>query len=134
MNDSILIEVSCALIQKDGCLLATRRSKQMPHALKWEFPGGKLLNGELPAESIIREIREELGIEIEVLEAMSAVNYQYPAHTVKLLPFICELKGGEIRLTEHQEFLWVDCKALDQLDWLEADVEVLRQFKSRYCP
>lgn len=106
----------------------------MPHALKWEFPGGKLLPGELPEESIIREIREELGIEIEVIEAMPRVSYSYPAHTVKLLPFICEMKGGEIRLTEHQEFLWVDCTALDQLDLLEADVEVLRQFRSHYCP
>ena len=132
MGELPLLEVSCALILNRGSLLATRRSRDMPHALKWEFPGGKLKEGETARESILREIREELGIGVRIIGTLSAVCHAYPSHRVRLLPFICEPVEGEISLAEHKEYRWVDYSALDDLDWLEADVEVLGEFRNRY--
>ena len=131
MEDTPLIEVSCALILNRGRLLATRRSTDMPHALKWEFPGGKLKPGEPARESILREIREELGIGIRILGTLTPVIHVYPTHRVRLHPFICEPDQGEIYLAEHQEYRWVEFGALEALDWLDADVEVLSLFLER---
>ena len=129
MTECVEIEVSCALIVKDERLLATRRSEGMPHALKWEFPGGKLKEGESPVDSIIREIREELGIGISVHKALLPVSHDYPSHRIRLYPFICEVDEGSISLAEHQECLWVEYSKLDGLDWLEADLKVLEEFR-----
>jgi 8-oxo-dGTP diphosphatase len=127
-----VIEVSCAIILDGERVLATQRSEEMPHPLKWEFPGGKLKPGETPENCIIREIREELGVEITVLQLLPSVKHAYSTNHIKLIPFICRIKGGEISLSEHKSYCWVHRTELGQIDWLEADVDVLVLLE-RYC-
>lgn len=119
-----MIEVTCAIIVENGRVLATRRSETMPHPLKWEFPGGKLKHGESPERCIVREIREELGIEVEVRQVLRFVTHHYQEHSIKLIPIVCQILDGIISLTEHLEYSWIVPAKLDEVDWLEADVEV----------
>lgn len=119
-----MIEVTCAIIVENGRVLATRRSETMPHPLKWEFPGGKLKAGESPELCIVREIREELGIEVEVKQVLGPVTHHYQEHSIKLIPIICHILEGIISLTEHMEYSWIEPAELGKLDWLEADVKV----------
>ena len=120
-----LTEVSCAVIMDGDRVLVTQRSEHMPHPLKWEFPGGKLLPGETPEGCLIREIREELGVEISVNKLLPSVRYRYSDSNIKLIPFVCSIRKGRIELKEHQDYYWVPRTQLESLDWLEADIEVL---------
>jgi len=122
-----LIEVSCAIILDGERILITQRSALMTHPLKWEFPGGKLQAGETPEACIIREIREELGLEVSVRQLLPSVKHSYSHQRIKLIPFICTIRQGELNLSEHRSYRWVHRSALDQVDWLEADVEVVAQ-------
>ena len=127
-----MIEVTCAIVMEGNKVLVTQRSEHMPHPLKWEFPGGKLKEGETPERCIKREIREELGVEIEVQQLLPSVKHIYSKNAIKLIPFICRIKSGEIALSEHHSFRWTDCADLDKIDFLEADVEVVALLK-RQC-
>ena len=122
-----LIEVSCAVIKDEESVLATQRSELMPHPLKWEFPGGKLKTGETPEACIIREIWEELGVEISVIQLLPSVRHSYSDSTIKLIPFVCTIRTGGIDLREHRSYRWVHRSELDEIDWLEADVKVVDQ-------
>jgi len=127
-----LMEVTCAVIMEGDRVLAAQRSDSMAHPLKWEFPGGKLRTGEHPEGCIIREIREELGVEISVIQLLPTVSHVYSDQPVKLIPFVCRILEGTIRLSEHRTFRWVPRDELDQVDWLEADVEVVSLI-NLYC-
>ena len=128
-----MIDVTCAIILDDRRVLATRRSTGMPHALKWEFPGGKVHEDESPETCIIREIGEELGVGVEPGERLPDVIHHYKTHSIRLIPFICSITNGTLILAEHHECRWVACGELDDLDWLEADVEVVQMLKARVC-
>jgi 8-oxo-dGTP diphosphatase len=127
-----LIEVTCAVIMDGEQVLVTQRSEQMPHPMKWEFPGGKLKSGEVPEKCIMREIREELGIEISVRELLPSVIHSYGTELIKLIPFICRVEDGEIDLAEHRLHQWITLDNLEHMDWLEADVEVVKLLKQKY--
>ena len=127
-----LTEVSCAVIMDGDRVLVTRRSEHMPHPLKWEFPGGKLKPGETPEGCLIREIREELGVEISVIKLLPSVRYRYSDSLIKLIPFVCTIREGNIELKEHLDYYWVPRSQLESLDWLEADIEVLTLI-DRFC-
>ncbi len=124
------VRVSCALIIEEGGVLVTQRSRQMPHPMKWEFPGGKLKEGEKPEACIRREIREELSIEVSVEEELRTVRHPYDSKALELIPFICRHLEGVIELAEHHSYRWVPLEELEDLDWLEADLEVVRLLKS----
>jgi len=127
-----VIEVSCAIILDGDLVLVTQRSGEMPHPRKWEFPGGKLKSGETPEACIIREIREELGVEISVHQLLPAVKHEYSKNTIKLIPFVCGIKSGDIELSEHSTYRWLHRSELRLIDWLEADVEVVNLLE-KYC-
>jgi 8-oxo-dGTP diphosphatase len=123
-----MIKVACAIIERDGKVLAAQRGESMNMPMKWEFPGGKLEEGENPAECLVREIREELGVEVGILHALSPVVHDYNTWTIELLPFVCEITGGSIILHEHRAALWMAPTELPALDWPEADLPVLREY------
>ena len=127
-----LTEVSCAVIIDGDRVLVTQRSEQMPHPLKWEFPGGKLNTGETPEACIVREIREELGVEISVVQLLPSVRHRYIDSYIKLIPFVCTIRQGTIDLSEHRSYSWVPRSQLEHIDWLEADIEVL-SLVNKYC-
>lgn len=128
ITDSLHLHVACAIIESAGRILAAKRSATMSHPLKWEFPGGKLHPGEAPEECLIREIREEMGVDILVGRPLRHVTHVYPTATVTLYPFICSITSGEIVLHEHAEIIWLLQEELSKLDWAEADLPVIEEY------
>ena len=124
------INVSCAIIEKDGRVLAAQRSEGMSMPLKWEFPGGKVEPHESAATCLEREIREELGAEIRIVASLPPTKWSYPSFTITLYPFVCHLNDGKLHLTEHRAVCWIRPEKLPNLDWAEADVPVLRNYFS----
>ena len=124
-----MIRVSCAIIINPfDQVLATQRSALMPLPLKWEFPGGKIEENETAEECLIREIKEELNIEILITGSLPSNDHQYPDKLIRLMPFICRQKDGKIILKEHADYKWLDVKDLLDLDWAEADVGVVEEY------
>lgn len=124
-----VIKVTCAIIvDADGLVFAAQRSATMSLPLKWEFPGGKIEPGETAEACLIREIKEELNVEVEIVASLPANTHQYPGVTIQLIPFVCRLILGEIILKEHLDFKWLAKDELLALDWAEADVPVAEYY------
>lgn len=124
-----MIDVSCALItRQNGQILVTQRSAVMRLPLKWEFPGGKVELNESPEDCVVREIAEELGIQIRIIKRMTSQSYDYGSQIIRLIPFYCELFNGEIKLAEHAAYQWLFAAELVALDWAEADLPVLKEY------
>jgi len=122
------VHVACALIERDGLVLAAQRSAVMSLPLKWEFPGGKLEAGESAAECLQRELVEELGVTIAVGRPLPLHTHSYDSFTVTLYPFICSMESEHITLHEHAAITWMPPHELPTLDWLEADRPVLEVY------
>jgi 8-oxo-dGTP diphosphatase len=121
--------VACAIIEElGGKVLVTQRSAAMALPLKWEFPGGKVELGESHEETITREIREELHIHISIAGKLPDFTHQYPDFNITLIPFVCRIERGEIKLTEHHTFRWVSPNNLLDLDWAGADIPVAQYY------
>src|SRR3546814_18418323 len=89
--------------------------------LKWEFPGSKVEPGEDDAATIVREISEELHLDIEVIKRLEPVEHDYPTFRIQLVPFIAQVIGGALLLEEHEAAEWVAVANLGQFDWAPAD-------------
>jgi 8-oxo-dGTP diphosphatase len=121
-----MLRVTCAIIELNGKVLCAQRSKKMDLPLKWELPGGKVEVEETPEDCLIREINEELGLDIEIIRQLPAFQHKYPNQkTIELLPFICKIINGEIILKEHQQVKWLGKNELLSLDWAEADISIV---------
>lgn len=125
------VEVACALVEKEGLVLATQRSEAMSMPLKWEFPGGKIHEGESARECLIRELLEELGVIVEIKYPLTPVDWDYAAFSVTLHPFVCVITGGEMVLREHRAAKWLAPGELSALDWAEADFPIIAEYISR---
>ncbi len=95
--------------------------------LKWEFPGGKLEENETEEECIIREILEEINIEIEIVKRLSDSVFDYGNFKINLIPFIANYKKGEIKLLEHKSYKLLNKIELVNLDWAEADLPIVEE-------
>lgn len=93
----------------------------------WEFPGGKVEPGESPEDALVREIREELAIQISIDKHFHTVEYDYPSFHLSMDCYICHIEKGNPVLTEHEAAKWLNVKDIDSLDWLPADVEVVNK-------
>ena len=124
------ITVVCSLIVRNDTVLCAQRSERMALPLKWEFPGGKLEDGEAPEEALKREIMEELSIDITVDRALSVSEYTYEnGRTIRLLPYLATMQSDQEPLAnEHAELRWVKAADLLDLDWAAADVPIVQQF------
>ena len=124
-----MLEVTCAIIEWNNKVLVAQRSDTMSLPLKWEFPGGKIEENETAENCLIREIAEELSIHIEIQSRLDETVHAYSeSKIIKLIPFVCKLIGGEVILTEHAQFLWLDKSDLKNLDWADADIPVLNNY------
>ena len=123
------IEVVAAVIIQDGKVLCVQRPQNDKAyiSLKWEFPGGKVEVGENREDALLREIQEELAAEIHELQYLMTVEHSYPDFHLTMHAYICALKQGEITLREHVDMKWLATEDLDQLDWAEADLPVVKQ-------
>lgn len=122
------IHVTCAIIERDGLVLAAQRNENMSLPLKWEFPGGKIDSGETPEECLRRELIEEMGIRVDIEKALSNSTHHYANFTVTLYPFVCSIESGEVVLHEHKAIAWLPPESLHLLDWAEADVPVVESY------
>jgi 8-oxo-dGTP diphosphatase len=123
------IQVTCAIIERNGLVLAARRSRSMRMPLKWEFPGGKIEPGENPEACLHRELMEEMALCVTVKRVMPSLTHAYPAFTVTLHPFVCEILSGEMILNEHHAVAWLKPEELPALDWVEADRTLVATYR-----
>jgi 8-oxo-dGTP diphosphatase len=118
-----MISVTCAIIRnEENEVLVVRRGEATDHPLKWEFPGGKIQEGESEEECIIREVREELSIDIVICGNLPAVEYDYGHKQIKLIPFVCDTLDEFPFLSEHVAYKWLPVSELVSVDFSEADV------------
>jgi len=124
------IEVVAAIICKDDKIFATQRGYG-DFKDWWEFPGGKMEDGETQEEALKREIREELSAEISVDELLCTVEYDYPKFHLTLHCYLCSLLTEALHLNEHEAAKWLTKDELDNVKWLPADLEVVEKIKEQ---
>lgn len=125
------IEVVAAIIKKADKIFITRRSYGEFQNM-WEFPGGKIEVGETRENALIREIKEELELDINKLEYLITVDYDYPNFHLTMHCYICEICGGSLNLNAHNDAKWVSLEELSSQDWVPADIEVVKKLLEVY--
>ncbi len=126
-----MISVTCAIIRnEDDEILVVQRGKDMDHPLKWEFPGGKIKKGESDEECIIREIKEELAMDIVICNRIKETEFDYGHKQIRLIPFICDTLDELPFLTEHVAYKWIDPGKLRNTDFAGADILVAENYLS----
>lgn len=127
MEKPVLQVVGAAIVNESGEVLCAQRGYGSLIG-KWEFPGGKVENGETDQEALVREIREELGIKVSVEEFIDENYNEYKDKNVNLKVYKCKYVSGEINDTEHQALKWAKPSELNSLDWADADKPILETY------
>lgn len=122
------VRVVAAVIRKDDKIFATQRGYG-EFKDGWEFPGGKIEEGETPEQALAREIKEELDTEIQVGKLIETIEYDYPKFHLSMDCFWCEIMQGGLELKEHEAARWLSKEELYSVDWLPADVGVIEKIK-----
>jgi 8-oxo-dGTP diphosphatase len=130
-----MIIVTCAIIRnEENEVLIVQRGEKTDHPFKWEFPGGKLIEGESEEDCIIREIKEELSVDIVICDRMTCVDYDYGYKKIKLIPFICDTLDDIPFLSEHIAYKWLNPVNFDKIDFSEADIAVADEYLRNSFP
>ena len=125
--------VVAAIIRRGGRILICRRSAKQAHALKWEFPGGKVEEGESPPQALCRELQEELAVRTRIGDEVERYEFRYPGKSPILLIFHAVTEfTGEPRNRIFQELQWAEPKLLPEFDFLEGDVEFVKRLAARH--
>lgn len=124
----MITKVTCALIEQYGRVLITQRSETMPQAMLWEFPGGKIEEGETEEACLVREIQEELNLSITPLQRLTPVLQTYGDKTIELIPYLCQYNSGAIRLAEHRSYHWVQPQDMSSYNWCPADIPIVQEY------
>jgi 8-oxo-dGTP diphosphatase len=124
--------VGAAILRSGACLLA-QRGPQRAEPWKWEFPGGKVEDGESPRAALAREIREELDLEIAVGDLLGRGESSTGGRRIVLDVYTAEIVAGEVRLIEHHRWGWFRAGDLAELDWAEADRPIVGELERRLC-
>lgn len=123
-----IVRVVAAIIIENDKVFATQRGYG-EFKDGWEFPGGKIEPGETPEEAIVREIKEELDTEVEVIELLDTVEYDYPNFHLSMGCFICKIKSGDLVLKEHEAAKWLTKDTLGSVEWLPADMGLVGEIE-----
>ncbi|MFT5699509.1 MAG: mutator protein MutT [Desulforhopalus sp.] len=122
-----MLDVTAAIIQRDGQILAARRKPGAHMAGFWEFPGGKVESGESPEECICRELKEELDIETKIGPFFGESCYDYGTKEIRLLCYRVNYLSGTFTLTDHDEIRWLPIDQLLSLKWAPADIPLVKK-------
>ena len=125
------IKVVAAVIKCDNMILATQRGYG-DYKGGWEFPGGKVEEGESPEAALVREIKEELNADIKVNDLIETVEYDYPNFHLSMDCYWCELLSDNLELLEHEALKWLTPSELDSVEWLPADLGLIHKLKSLF--
>nr|AHF24516.1 NUDIX hydrolase [uncultured bacterium Contig28b] len=125
------VAVAAAVIRDGDKLFATQRGYG-PHKDRWEFPGGKIEEGETPEQALCREIREELETEIRVEKRIARIELDDPEFHLTMDCFFCRVLSGKLTLLEHKNSAWLSLDDLDQMDWLPADRKLIRYIREQF--
>ena len=123
------IEVVAAILHRDGAYFATQRGYGEFEGM-WEFPGGKIEEGEIAEFALMREIQEELGIDITIDKFLCTTEYDYPSFHLTMHCYICSIEAGEIVLREHKSARWLRPEGLGSVEWLPADKDVISRLNN----
>ncbi|WP_407432910.1 (deoxy)nucleoside triphosphate pyrophosphohydrolase [Methanobrevibacter sp.] len=122
------LNVVAAIIHKDNKILATKRGYG-EFINQWEFPGGKIEENETKEDALIREIKEELNVDIKITNFALDLEYQYPTFYLKMSCYDCIIKSGTPKLLEHNDARWLSKDELDDVNWIPADIAVVDYLK-----
>lgn len=123
-----MIKVTAGIIVRDGKFLIARRGQGKHLEGCWEFPGGKVEDGESPEDCLDRELREELSIDVEVLGYITENVHAYPEKTIKLIAYLVKYLGGEFKLTSHDRIQWVNFDEVESYVLAPADIPILKDY------
>lgn len=126
-----MITVTAAIIINEGKVLICRRKKGLKNAGLWEFPGGKLEQGESLQECLERELFEELGVKAKAGEVLGESIYVYGHGTIKLIGIITELESQNFMLTDHDRYEWADTEKLSDFRLAEADIPLAAKLQEK---
>ena len=121
------IEVVAGVIEHDGKILCMERDRcKFDYvSFKWEFPGGKIEEGETKEDALKRELREEMEMDIEIVSHFLDVYHEYPDFSMNMYSFKCIAKSKEFKLNVHHDFKWLKKSELKTLDWADADKPIV---------
>jgi len=123
------IEVVAAIIIHEGKILCVQRgpAKYDYISHKWEFPGGKVETGETKMGALVREIKEELLMDVTVEVFFTTVQHTYPDFQLTMHSYLCSCESNELTLTEHSDYKWLSKNELKELDWAAADLPIVEK-------
>ena len=126
-----MIDVTAAILVKNGKVLIAKRKPDDKQPGKWEFPGGKIEAGESARECLKREMQEEFEIEVRVGKFLAESIYHYPHGSIRLLAYQAEWQAGDLDLKDHADYAWAQCDRLAEFDFAPADLPFVRKLISR---
>ena len=123
------IEVVAGIIEFDGKILCMERDlgKYNYVSFKWEFPGGKIEEGESKEEALKRELHEEMEMNVEITEHFIDVYHEYPDFSMNMYAFKCLAKNKDFKMNVHHDYKWVEIDQLEKLDWAQADIPIVKK-------
>ena len=121
------IRVVAAMIERDGKYLITQRRPSATLPLLWEFPGGRVEEGETDEATLARELKEEMGIDVDVRDRVMHVQHSYPHYDIDFCVYACTLLGGEIENIRVHDHHWVAPREMDKYEFPAADEKTVAQ-------
>ncbi|HHV71407.1 MAG TPA: 8-oxo-dGTP diphosphatase MutT [Clostridia bacterium] len=126
------IKVTAGVITDNDKVLITRRIPKENFAGGWEFPGGKIEDNETPEDCLVRELKEELNIDVSIDKFCTEVTYDYGNLNIDLIAYYCTIVGGEIQISVHDKYKWVKISDLLKFDFLPADIPIAKKVMEDY--
>lgn len=123
------VKVVAAVIRDDGDRIFATARGYGDYKGWWEFPGGKIEEGETPEEALAREIKEELDSVIEVGEYIDTIEYDYPTFHLSMRCYFCRLVSGNLTLKEAEDAKWLSAETIETVKWLPADITIIDKIK-----